>query len=318
MKKKVDGYNKTQTTPKNPDNIIPFIDRMTVGINFKPDKMSEGIQSSIWGSVSDKDDFLQVPKKGSYNCAWRIKIASALKIKHYPFMQYRHANHCAERLSLTFSPHDLGEDGLNEMHAALVSIVPDGWVSFVKFGHVSMIEISVDFFGVTMNSFHILPQQVKTAKTWSTGGQLETVLFGQKNGNQTRVYDRAKKRKDQKQPWTLGPVTRLERVLRKQHIAVSALLDLENQFNGIKMVNLPSSPPPTLLPNKRYIWDLFCDAVAVRGMPVALKLLPADTYRKTFRAWIAQHPRPWWKPDEIWECWKPMIEQSRLSSTDWT
>jgi hypothetical protein len=99
---------------------------------------------------------------------------------------------------------------------------------------------------------------------------------------------------------------------------MSSLPDLKNPFALIKMVNLPSSPPPTLLEKKRYIWNLFINAVATQGMPVALTMLPADTYRKTFRTWIAQHPRPWWKPDEIWEGWKPMIEETRLSSTDWT
>lgn len=316
-KKKVAAYNKTQTTPKTPSKVVPFIDRMTVGINFEANELSEGIHSNIWAQVADTAAFTQTAKVGSYNAAWRIKIPSAVKLKHYPFMQYRHADKCAARISLSFSPHDLGEDGLDEMHVALTSLVPDGWVSFVELGNISMIEVSADFPGVPVDSFHVLPQQTTTVKTWSNNGKLETLLLGKKAGNQTRIYDRAQKRMSKKQAWQAGDCTRVERILRQQSTPVKALLDLKNPFAGIEMVALPPSPPPEQPKSKEYVWHLFCDAVEVRGLPSALKLLPANTYRQRYRAWFKQHPQPWWQPDAIWKEWKPMIEKSRLANTDW-
>ncbi len=46
-KKKVAAYNKSQTTPKTPSKVIPFIDRMRVSINFEPGEMAEEVQSDL-------------------------------------------------------------------------------------------------------------------------------------------------------------------------------------------------------------------------------------------------------------------------------
>lgn len=313
-KKKVAAYNKSQTTPKTPSEVIPFIDRMRVSINFEPGEMAEEVQSNIWAQVADKDAFTQVASKGSYNAAWRIKIASALKLKHYPLMQYSHADKCAARLAIDFAPHDLGPDGLDHMHIALKSIVDGGWVAFVELGKVNMIEVTVDLHGVPMGGFHVLPQQTTTVKSWSNAGKLEALYLGKKQGNFTRIYDRGKKRVSKKQAWAHGHVTRVERVLKGQAIPVASLASLDNVFAGIKMVDLPPTAPPV---GKGYIWDLFCDAVAQRGLPAALKLVKSEEYRKNYRKWLAQHPKPWWQPDEIWAEWGPMIEKTRLASKDW-
>lgn len=313
-KKKVAAYNKSQTTPKTPSKVIPFIDRMRVSISFEPGEMAEEVQSNIWAQVADKDTFTQVASKGSYNAAWRIKVASALKLKHYPLMQYRHADKCAVRLAIDFAPHDLGPDGLDHMHIALKSIVDGGWVAFVELGKVNMIEVTVDLHGVPMGGFHVLPQQTTTVMSWSNAGKLETLYLGKKQGNFTRIYDRGKKRVSKKQAWAHGHVTRVERVLKGQAIPVASLASLDNVFAGIKMVDLPPTAPPE---GKGYIWDLFCDAVAQRGLPAALKLVKSEEYRKNYRKWLAQHPKPWWQPEEIWAEWEPMIEQTRLASKDW-
>jgi hypothetical protein len=145
-------------------------------------------------------------------------------------------------------------------------------------------------------------------------GKLETLYLGKKQGNFTRIYDRGKKRASKKQAWAHGHVTRVERVLKGQAIPVASLASLDNVFAGIKMVDLPPTPPPE---GKGYIWDLFCDAVAQRGLPSALKLLKSEEYRKNYRKWLAQHPKPWWQPEEIWAEWGPMIEKTRLASKDW-
>ena len=189
-KTKVAAYNKSQTTPKTPSKVIPFIDRMRVSINFEPGEMAEEVHSNIWSQVADKDAFTQVASKGSYNAAWRIKIASALKLKHYPLLQYRHADKCAVRLAIDFAPHDLGPEGLDLMHIALKSIVDGGWIAFVELGKVNMIEVTVDLHGVPMGGFHVLPQQTTTVQSWSYAGKLETLYLGKKQGNFTRIYDR--------------------------------------------------------------------------------------------------------------------------------
>lgn len=316
-KKKVAAYNKTKTTPKTPKKLTPFIDRMTVGLNYEPNDSSASIHSNIWNQVKDTAVFTQAKPGGSYKRAWRIKLNAAVQIKHFPILRYRYTEGYAARLSLTFSPHDLGPKGLEELHATLTSIVPQGWGSFVEDGQVSMLEVSVDLPDIPIGSCHPLMQQTTVVKSWSSGGKLETLLFGKKDGNQTRIYDRAQKRKSKKQAWLQGDTTRVERVLRNQQLPLNQLAELPNPFSGMKFIDLPSKPPLSEPKQKHYVWHLFCDTVSVRGLSVALKLLPAETYRKRYRAWLTQHPQAWWQPDAIWAEWKPMIEDYKLISTNW-
>ncbi len=317
IKKKVSAYNKSQTPPETHDKAQPFIDRMTVGINFSPNAASEAIHSNIWAQLADTQTYPPAKTSGGYNKAWRVALNSPLKMKHRPFMQYRHADKCAARISLSFSPHDLGNQGLEEMHIALKSMIDDGWDAFIDAGMISMIEVSVDLPGVSMSNLHILPQQTTTVKTWSNAGQLETVMFGKKKGNQTRIYDRAQKRMAKKQAWAKGKATRVERVLRSQAQPVKSLPSLPNAFSHLAFVDLPPTPPPGEPKGKEYVWHLFSDAVHVRGLPVALKMLPEDSYRKRYRKWLAQHTKPWWQPEQTWLGWEPMIEKTRLAKNGW-
>ena len=244
-KKKVATHNKNKTTPKTPEKITPFIDRMTVGVNYEPNDLSADIHSNIWTQTNDTSVFAAVKPGGSYKRAWRIKLNAAVQIKHFPVMRYRYAEGCAARLSLTFSPHDLGPKGLEELHAVLVSIVPQGWGSIVEDGQVTMLEVSIDLPGIPIGNCHPLMQQTTVVKSWSTGGKLETLLFGKKSGNQTRMYDRGQKRKSKKQAWPHGETTRIERVLRGQHLPIQQLPELANLFAGMNFIDLPPKPPPS-------------------------------------------------------------------------
>ena len=242
-KKKVAAYNKTKTTPKIPKKITPFIDRMTVGVNYEPNDNSASIHANIWNQVKDTAVFAQAKPGGSYNRAWRIKLNSAVQIKHFPILRYRYTEGYAARLSLTFSPHDLGPKGLEELHATLTSIVPQGWGLFVEDGQVTMLEVSVDLPGIPIGSCHPLMQQTTVVKSWSSGGKLETLLFGKKDGNQTRIYDRAQKRKSKKKAWRQGDITRVERVLRNQNLPLNQLPELPNPFSGMKFIDFRSTRP---------------------------------------------------------------------------
>ena len=238
---------------------------MRAYIAFEPGVVSAGIHSNIWAQVPDTTAFSKISMKGSYNNAWRIKIPSAVHLKHYPTMLYSHADGCAVRLAIDFSPHDLGFDGLDYMHIVLISIIDDGWKSFVKFGKVSMIEVTVDLPDVPIDSFHVLPQQTTTVKTYSNNGKLESLYLGKPKGNFYRINDRKLKRMTKGQSWPHGEMTRVERVLKNQAIPVSDLGNLPNVFEGIKLVDLPPTAPPS---GKEYVWTLFCDAVAQRGLPM--------------------------------------------------
>ncbi|HRI90520.1 MAG TPA: hypothetical protein PLS93_02570 [Accumulibacter sp.] len=69
---------------------------------------------------------------------------------------------------------------------------------------------------------------------------------------------------------------------------------------------------------KTYLWAMFQDSIKVRGLTGALNLLP-EAKRTTYRAWLKQHPVPWWNPQAIWMQWDDYIADLRISDPEaWT
>ncbi len=196
---------------------------------------------------------------------------------------------------------------MHQLHAVLTSIMPDGWLFVLEYGRVSMIEVSVDMPGVEMNSIHVLPKQVTTVRTWSTNGKLETLYLGKNTGNQWRIYNRGLKRKAKGQSDPKYEGTRIERVLRKGFsIPLLDLPYMKNPLLGLGIVMAPQDKPPG--ENNELVWKLFMDAVEVRTLPVALKLL-GKKRRTQYRAWFAKHPIDWWKPELIWARWEDELHE---------
>jgi hypothetical protein len=191
--------NKNKTLPQKPDPIpsatsptspSPFIDRMSVTLSVPKDEEAKGIHSHIWTQLENSDVFWQGKfKKNGYMLARRIKIRGIADTKKWPLLQYSWDKHAkvASSFRIEFNPDDLGLDGLNYLNAGLCLIMPDGWGYFVKHGRVTMIEISVDFPGLGMEQFRVLPQQGLYTKAWGKGGILETLVLGKPKGNQTRI-----------------------------------------------------------------------------------------------------------------------------------
>ena len=82
---------------------------------------------------------------------------------------------------------------------------------------------------------------------------------------------------------------------------------------SFQLVTASKGKPPG--ETKGYIWELFMDSVAIRTLPVALKLLPAEK-RTEYRKWFAQHPVNWWKPDLIWSKWVAYLDKTNIANPD--
>jgi hypothetical protein len=91
------------------------------------------------------------------------------------------------------------------------------------------------------------------------------------------------------------------------------LLDLaamKNPFAGMVLVtSMPAAPPG----GPPYVWPLFCDSVAVRGLDLAPKLLPKHK-RTAFRKQFATASPPWWDPDATWTHWPAVLDDLKIAS----
>ncbi|KIN79624.1 hypothetical protein Z950_158 [Sulfitobacter mediterraneus KCTC 32188] len=240
----------------------------------------------------------------------KVVLASVPNTKHHPHFTYRYANHEAHWMRLTLHPRDMDLAGFEDLHSILGQFTDDGWGSFVSKAKVTQIEVSIDLEGIPFNSVHILPDQAQTMTFFKSGQKVETIYIGKSKSNQTVIYDRAAKRKKLGQFEKAIPCTRIERKKTSLNLKVHELGKLTNPFAHVKFVNVPAAPPPFEL--KEYLWVLFTDAVAQRGLDPALKLLP-QAKRTKYRKYLADQKHSWWMPDIIWSSWPNVLSSLKLT-----
>ncbi len=326
--KKPKHSNKTQTLSENPpvsldgsnasQSPVPFIDKISLVFTPPNNDIAHDLYRSVFASLDDSDLFAPTSggMKGGYKIAKRIALPSIVDFKKLPLFQLRYdkLTKIAEKMRLEFVPQDLGQLGMIELHAAMVSLVDDGWASIAKHALVTRIDVAVDLHGVRMDGFLFLPKQTATTMRWTMNGVVESVVIGKNKGNQTLIYDRKAKRLAKDPKWKGGKGVRIERrLVGLKGLKLSALIGLKNPFaNMVLTQNIPGPPRS----GKEWEWSMFCDSVKVRGLTDALKLLPAER-RTKYRKHLSAHSQPWWNPAEIWTAWPNMIKELKISSTDW-
>jgi hypothetical protein len=293
---------------------VPFIDKISVVMDV-PAEDGQKLYGHIFTQFKDTIAFKSGKLVKPYTTARRIVLPSVVHDKKWPLLQCRMSfqDKTTFALRIEFSPIDLGIKGMDELHSVLVSLVDGGWSYFVTHGRVTMIEVTVDLPGINMEQFSVLPKQGTVSRAWGSNGKLETTVLGKAAGNQTKIYDRGKKRKAKGQGWS-GPITtRVERKLRPQpKLQLADLASLKNPFADITLLPSAIGPPPDEPDTKEYLWTLFQDSIQIRGLVAALKLLP-EVKRTTYRKWLAQHPAEWWKPHVIWSHWPKYISDIQIS-----
>lgn len=310
------GRNVSNKSEIGGDVPKPFIDRLSVVAHFDDEQLAFNVHQLAFSYLNDTTVFgyAKGGKKGAYKAAVRIKSKLHVSSEKWALLQYDPFYGKARSIRIDWIPADLGPDGLKEIHAALVPILPGGWGYFIEHGNITRIDVSVDFRDVEMDQFCFLPKQLATVKEWSSGGELQTYQHGKVEGNHTQIYSRIAKRKAQHKIWKDKEGIRIERRLKPPHLPLLDLPDLPNPFSSMNMVAGLPSPPLDLHPNWKYTWELFRLAVSGSNLETALGVLPADR-RKQFREHIiANQATPWWKPEAIWSGWLPMLDVLGLVS----
>lgn len=298
IKKKAGSSNKTQTLPK----YKPFIDKLSVVITFQ-EADAHSIFSNIWLQIEDKAVFNDAgyKAKGKYKLAKFLNLGPASR----PLFQFDYEDKKALKCRIDFNPRKIGLAGFSELQAILTSLMPDGWDYLLKHGNITRIDVAVDIPNSRPGMFAILPKQGLGTKAWTQGGKLETFVLGKKNANQTLIYNKKAHRLAQGKKWD-GPATvRVERRLKHPAVKKIAMLsDLPNPFAALVLTDLEKMP---VSEKKPWIWSLFKDSVAARGLPAALAKLPKEK-RTMYRKHLEQHPHDQWSPSQIWEGWQDALK----------
>lgn len=278
----------------------PFIDKISITLKPAHAVHAKQIYQAVWTVIDDNVLQNAGPKSkysGKYN---GVKLISLPSTHHRVIFQFQHEDHQVVRIRLEFNPRKIGHQGLMELHATLMMLLPNGWDYVVEHGHITRIDVAVDIPNIRMDEFLFLPQQGATSMEWRVDGHLESFRVGKPKGNQTLVYSVKQKRIAKHQPWHGKSVVRVERRLRFPPTKkLGDLGKMENLFS--KMVLTTVMPPPPD-PKKAWEWSMFEDSVNVRGLAKALALVP-ENRRKLYREYLKQHPKPWWNPDAIWAHW---------------
>lgn len=291
-----------------------FIDRIVVKLDFLPGENAHQSHNALFPLFDDPECFSGTKPANTVQIEKKIVLPSIANAKHYPHFIYRHASHQAQWMRLTLHPRDMGMQGFEDLHGVLGMFTDDGWGSFVGAAKVTQIEVSIDLEGIPFNSVHVLPDQAKTMTVFKSGQQVETIYFGKTKSNQTVIYDRAAKRMKQGQEDKAGPCTRIERKKSSPNLYLRDLRKLKNPFSHVKFVAVPAIAPPKEA--KDYLWTMFTDAVAQRGLDPALKLLP-QAKRTIYRKHLAGSSKNWWMPNVIWQSWPSVLDDVKLTNVEY-
>ena len=293
----------------------PIIDQLSIVLTITSAELAKEVHGTLYTALTGDTEFFQSigkPLKG-FQRTKRIVLSTS---GERPRIDYSYQVGLANRVRLDFNPAKLGADGLQELHGILTSVMPDGWRHFVKGGRISRLDVAVDLVGVRMTKLKMQPAISQSSQAWfSTAGKLQTYQWGKPKGTHTQIYNKTAEQATRGVTIPGPQVTRVERRLKNPGCnSLTKLAGLENPFKGIVLTVKVPDPPPG---GPEYVWPLFCDSVSVRGLDLALLLLPKHkrtAYRKQFKKAAPE----WWDPDAIWANWPKMLEELKIASpTAW-
>ncbi|MGY3472743.1 hypothetical protein [Bradyrhizobium ottawaense] len=287
--------NKPQTLP---NSIVPFIDKLSVTFNI-PAEQGPTFHKLLADALPYKNIFQAAKNNSRYKITRNIALHSTAERilfnagpKHPGFPDCR----------LEFNPSKLGWQGINDLDAILMELLPGGWEYVWKHGQITRIDIAVDLPGVGVEDFNILPSMSLTHRTYAQNGICQSIYIGKPSGNQFRIYDKAGEQKAK--GINLGQqTTRVEKTFRGLAISPSELGQLPNPFAQLVMVAKLPLAPPDECPR---LWARFLDSVAKRGLGPALALLP-KMQRTRYRKHMANQPKAGWDPQAFWATWSQAV-----------
>jgi hypothetical protein len=295
------GTPSAEPAPISPAPIllVPIIDKLSITLTIPPGDL-EDIHKAVYTAYNDTAVFQSVTKLKGFKSARMIAIRGSAERVHFCFGSKTGEPPHAR---LEFNPGKLGKDGLEWLHATLMTMMDGGWEYVLNHGRITRVDVAVDIPKSRMHQFLLMPAQgLATTCIYNGNGKLKTVYVGKKDGNQTVLYSKSAEQAV-KEIYLPVPTVRLERKLRNPQMALKELLSLKNPFAALKLI---STMPPAPETPAHWSWPLFLDAVAQRGLVAALLLLP-EKRRTIYRKHLEQHQVDWWDSAAAWEHWPKTV-----------
>ena len=309
------SHSELPDTATSHSDPTPFIDRLVVTLKASSIKDGKQMKSAHFIAAEDSTIFKPTRHSRGYKRAYRIRLESVVDSTKWPFYEFAWNEDSITRVRIDFIPVDIGRAGLIDLHAALTTLMPNGWRYFIENGRVTRMDVAVDFPQATMADFCPFPATSITTKTWTSTGALETIEFGKTKGNQTMIYDRKAKRiaKGKSSQGKIG--VRIERRLRAPNLMLRDLPSLGNPFANLS-ASVNHVPQPACEKSQGK-WLRFTYAAQVMGLAVALSTL-STLRRKAYRAHFKLYGVAWWKPEAYWISWtKDLLKLGIADSKAW-
>lgn len=134
LKSAGEASGKTKEDSKQPDQgPTPFIDKISVVMHVPAD-MAHASYLSIMTQTKDTEVFKSSQYKPPFNLSRRIAINCIPNSKKWPVLMasFDKSTQQALKFRVEFSPVDLGDKGMEELHAALMMLVDGGWGAFSR------------------------------------------------------------------------------------------------------------------------------------------------------------------------------------------
>lgn len=313
------GSNKPQN-PANPappienaapephpkGGLVPFIDKLSITLVI-PKADYVDIHAAVYTAINEKAVFQTAKKDKRFAVAQLIAIPGtaerALFNFHSKSGEPPHAR-------LEFNPSKLGPAGMDHLHAILTTIFDGGWHYVLQHGRITRLDIAIDLPDARMHHFLLLPSKGLNVSHFKQDGKLKTAYLGKAKGNQTAIYSKSFEQKS-KGKAIIPSTVRLERRLRSPKI--KSLNQLENHDNVFADMQLVKPMPSAPSGYGKWVWHLFLDSIAVRGLPSALARLP-EKERTKFRKHLKDQAIGWWDPEAIWARWPAVVSELHLRS----
>jgi hypothetical protein len=191
----------------------------------------------------------------------------------------------------------------------LSPILPGGWMDIPTRAVCTRFDATVDISGMDVADLFVSYPKMRRSRVFCKGGKTETYELGGYAGDKrVLLYDKCAEIKHWnlkhkiKVPLPPSPMARLEIVLRPS-IKFDALLQLDNQFSGLRL-----HPIPPLSETTTTLFRFFVETARFRGLQDALLMLPEGT-RKRFKAVMEKSAYSWWDADTVWSTWPILIQE---------
>lgn len=288
-----------------PTPLTPIIDKLSITLTIPPEDL-EDIHKAVYTAFLDTEVFQSATKLKGFKSARSIAVRTSAERVHFAFGS---KDGKPPHARLEFNPGKLGLAGMDSLWATLTSMMPDGFEYVVKHGRITRLDVAVDIPKTRMHQFLLLPAQgLASTCVYNAKGKLKTVYIGKKEGSQTVLYSKSAEQASKK-VFLPFPTVRLERRLRNPKVhSLTQLGAMENPFKALKLVET-MPPAPDISPP--WVWPLFLDAVAQRGLVPALLLLP-EKQKTAYRKHLDQHQVGWWDPDAVWAQWPKALSVLQL------